>query len=151
MTLTKTPEQERIANSRMIDDFEFAFILGDINRIKNMMHTQGLFFGRQTKASAVGSILQILNSDKAPCQQNNFHINKGFTSNGSEVLEIRTSEFIKFNNNDEPIIRGFGEPEDRSINEVVYRFTFRFKDGKIISIQYPKKNFAQIDQFIEGN
>ena len=151
MTLTKTPEQERIANSRMIDDFEFAFILGDINRIKHMMHNQGLFFGKQTKASAVGSILKILTSDKAPCEQNNYHINRGFTSNGAEVLEIRASEFIKFNDNDEPVIHGFGEPADQSINEVVYRFAFRFKDGKMISIQHPKRIHATIDKFIEGN
>jgi hypothetical protein len=151
MTLTKTPEQERIANSRMIDDFELAFILGDIYRIKYMMHNQGLFFGKQTKASAVGRILKILNSDKAPSEQNNYHINRGFTSNGAEVLEIRASQFMKFNENDEPVILSFGEPADQSINEVVYRFAFGFKDGKMISIQHPKRFHAKIDKFIEGN
>jgi hypothetical protein len=152
MTLTKTHEEEQLANSRIMDDFEFAFILGDILRIRHLLHSKGLFFGRRSKISALAKLGKMISvAGGSPSEKNNLHINKGFTKYGAEVLEIRTSSFMNFNNNDEPILKKFGEPEDKLIEERVYRFTFKFKEGKICSIQIPNDIYPNIDKFIQEN
>lgn len=151
MILTKTHEEEQLANSRIMDDFEFAFILGDILRIRHLLHNKGSFFGKRSKISALARLGRMIKVAGSPSEKNNLHINKGYTKYGAEVLEIRTSNFMKFNENDEPIFKKFGEPEDKLIEERVYRFTFKFKEGKIYSIQIPNDIYANIDKFVQDN
>jgi hypothetical protein len=147
MILTRTHEEDQLTNTRMMDEFEFAFMVADIRRIRKLLHDKGLFFGKRSKSSALALFIDLLQSADSPCEKNNFHINKGFNKYGDEVLEIRTSNSIQFNQNDEPVFKEFGEPEDKALEEKVFRFSFKFREGKIYSIQIPKDIYPSVEKF----
>ena len=78
MILTRTHEEDQLANTRMMDEFEFAFIVEDIRYIRKLLHEKGWFFGKHSKFKALALFIDLFKSAYSPCKKNNLHINKGF-------------------------------------------------------------------------
>ncbi len=134
MSITKTTAAEQIQNSRLMTYFVHAFVANNVDALKGMLHDEGLFMGKYSKAKMAGVFYNIFfGTDKGIQMLFNVNINHGVALNkipGAEVVEIRCSD------EDVPPTK-FGEPAYTKKGERVFRFCFRFKEGKIIDLQCP--------------
>ena len=81
-------------------------------------------------------------------------VNKGISMDdipGEVVLELRCSDFNPFTDDAERLNKEFGEAPYLSINELIYRFAFSFKEEKISSIRIPRKCVSVINKVIQNN
>lgn len=134
ISITKTTAAEQIQNSRLMTYFVHAFVANNVDALKGMLHDDGLFMGKYSKAKMAGVFYNIFfGTDKGIQMLFNVNINHGVALNkipGAEVVEIRCSD------EDVPPAK-FGEPANTKKGERVFRFCFRFKEGKIIDLQCP--------------
>jgi hypothetical protein len=77
MILTKTSEREQAVNSNLIQQFEHAFFTGDVNQLKELLHDQGLFLGKQTKAKTLAIWHKLFNTAEGLVTQHHVYMNHG--------------------------------------------------------------------------
>jgi hypothetical protein len=148
MSITKTTAAEQIQNSRLMTYFVHAFVANNVDALKGMLHDEGVFMGKYSKVKMAGVFYNIFfGSEKGIQMLFNVHINHGVALNkisGAEVVEIR------FCDEDVPVAK-FGEPANTKKGERVFRFCFRFKEGKIIDIQCPTRFVESTDELTANN
>jgi hypothetical protein len=150
MILTKTTKEQQQQNTRILSQFEFAFITCDLDQLKNLLDDQGIYFGR-TKANALAYWNKLFLAPEGLAKYPHAHVNRGYSRYGSEVLEIRMNKTITINHEGIPQFRTFGEEVNRTADERVFRFTFSFREGKICGVQRPREYTADIEKFVELN
>jgi len=151
MILTKTSKREQAVHSNLIQQFEHAFFTGDIHQLKELLHDQGLFLGKQTKAKTLAIWNKLFRSEDGIMLHHHVHVNHGFSRFGLEVLELRLSKSMCLDEEGIPDFRTFGQEANAAIDERVFRFTFAFRDGKISSIQQPTEYTASVEKFVSWN
>jgi hypothetical protein len=151
MILTKISKQEQAANSRTIQQFEHAFITGDIDQLKELLHDQGLFLGRRTKSNAIALWNKQFYSSEGILLHHHVNVNRGFSRYGEEVLELRLNKSLNIDEEVLPHFRSFGQEANHAMDERVFRFTFAFLDGKISSVQQPKEYTSNVENFVSWN
>ena len=149
MILTKTSEKEQKMNSQLIGYFENAYVMKDMDGLRELLHDKGTFFGKQTKTMALAKFNEEFKVEADFFNHLHVHANLGFSRYGKEVLEIRQNTEINLDEEGIPEFRSFGE--EASHTERVTRFTFTFKEGKIFTIERPKIYMKCVKKFQELN
>jgi hypothetical protein len=142
INIIKSSAQERRQYSRMINAFIHAFNGTNVDALESMLHPEGLFLGKYSKKKMAGVFYNMFfGKDDIEYVFFHTHVNKGIALDkipGAEVIEIRIS--------DKQLERTrLGDPPNKSIDERVFRFCFRFHDDMIIEIQTPTKFIEQVD------
>ena len=151
MILTKTSKREQALNSNLIQQFEHAFVTGDTGQLKELLHDQGLFLGKRTKALTLAVWNKLFNTAEGLLTHHHVNVNRGFSRYGEEVLEIRMNKSLCFDEEGIPQFRSFGQEANHAMDERVFRFTFSFKEGKINSVKHPTEYNACVEKFIAWN
>lgn len=150
--ITQTTKEEQEANSRILKYFVFAFTAYDVKAIEEMLHPDGVFFGKYSKAKAAGKFYSFFFGSAGIHELHNMSINTGlsmFPLPGSEVVEIRCSNNDPYSG---PFSRKkFGEKEDSRIGEKVFRFCFEFKDELISRIEISRKYISRDEDKHKNN
>lgn len=145
--------EEQTANSRILKTFTFAFTSNDIRVIEDLLHPDGVYFGKYTREKALGVFFKYFFGENGIDKLFNVHINKGWSIYplpGSEVLEFRCADGDPFSG--DPFQRKrFGQPQDNSIGERVFRFCFEFKDELISRVEISRKFIGQDDAIKDKN
>ena len=153
-TIVKVSEDEKLQNTNLLRVFSNAFAANDIVNIQNMLHDQGVYFGKMNKMKAIGYFYKLFFAEDGVHSKFNIDINRGFALghfSGQEVLEFRWSDFDPFINPPTEIMKPFGTKENKAINEKIIRFAFSFKEGKIYSISIPDKFIDTLGDLIVNN
>ncbi len=147
-TILKASGNEQKQNTKLLNCFMHAFIANDVNSIENMLHDDGLYFGKYSKSKVAGYFYKLFFNEK-----NGIHdlfdvnVNKGIALNkipGSEVLEVRLCNQFKAKSK-------FGSIQDIFIDERVFRYCFLFKDDLIFDIQIPTRFIEKADDLKASN
>ena len=153
-TIVKVSEDEKLQNTNLLRVFSNAFAANDIVNIQNMLHDQGVYFGKMNKMKAIGYFHKLFFAENGIHGKFKIDINRGFALghfSGKEVLEFRWSDFDLFINPPNEITEPFGTKENKNINEKIIRFVFSFKDGKIFTISIPDKFTVSISNLFINN
>ena len=59
MSITKTTAAEQIQNSRLMTYFVHAFVANNVDALNGMLHDDGLFMGKYSKAKMAGVFYNI--------------------------------------------------------------------------------------------
>ena len=148
-------EKELKENNRVKDKFKEAFSMRDIGLMKEILHDEGVFFGRWNKGRCVNQLC-------ATYHPGNFiegfigeQVNEGVSldSNPNELtLEFRFYDFDAFMRSEHPDDEvNFQDPPRQRLSEIMFHFTLRFKEGKIYGIRRPKKVIADVKKLMAEN
>ncbi len=154
MTIIRTTERQQKENSKLMQDFSHAFVSNDLSLLQELLHKDGIFMGRFTKAKALGYFHKLFFGEEGIADYQHAYFNKGIaldSSCGAEVMEIRCDKKIHFRKNGLPYFAAFGEMQDIFSDERVFRFTFEFLDGQISAIRIPKKHIEKVDRLVMEN
>ena len=147
-------EEEQEFNSRLLSTFETMFSANAFNKLKGILHPEGTYFGKMNREKACGHFYNIFFGKDGCSEKFNMEVNKGISMDhipGEVVLELRCSDFNPFTDDAEKLNKEFGEAPDLSINELIYRFAFSFKEEKISSIRIPRKCVSVINNIVQNN
>lgn len=147
-----TTREERHTNSRTLKYFTFAFTSHDVNSICEMLHPDGVFFGKYTKERAAGIFYAFFFGKEGIHELHSIYINRGWSLSplpGSEVVEFRCSDGDPFLGLEAR--KKLGAPQDNPIGEKVLRFCFEFKDDKISRIEFSKRIIEQDEKNFKNN
>lgn len=142
----RVSETEQFNNSKLLERFSIAFSANDPKSIREMLHPDGVFFGKYNNIKAAGCFYSIFFGEKGISELHHMTIRTGFTLDhlaGEVVLEFRSSNFDPFVDNSEDYSPRFGDKAYMSYEEVVYQFAFGFSGNKIISIRKPLKSISK--------
>lgn len=145
-SIFRVSETEQFNNSKLLESFSLAFAANDPKSIKEMLHQDGVFFGKYNYEKAAGCFYSIFFGEKGICSLYHMIIRTGFTLDhfaGEIVLEFRSSNYDPFADNPENYSPHFGDKANKTYEEVVYQFAFGFSGNKIISIRKPLKSIAK--------
>ena len=151
----KFTEREVNKNSSIINDFAHAFSSFDVEDLMSLLHENGCFFNGYNKGRTYGIFRKMIHGANGIKSRNCMQFNRGISLTifpGQEVLEIRCyNEDLDFYSGKNHVIRTFGQPADPSIQEIVYRFVFRFQDFKIIEIKMATRSIENVEKLIIKN
>jgi len=150
----KISKNEQEANANILKAFAFAYASKDVQNIKNLLHSYGRYFGKMNKEMALGYFFGIFNGPNGI--KNKYHIveNEGVSCDhlpDEMVLEIRCSDWDPFSGEIPWRSKKFGDAVDHEMKEVIHRFAFSFKEGKIFTIRKPHKAIGLGNPVIELN
>ena len=152
----KFTETEVNMNSTILTRFSHAFSSFDVSELMDLLHENGHFFNGYNKGRAQGIFRKIFHGADGIQSRNCIQINRGISLSifpGQEVLEIRcfndsSTSFFETN----PISsRKFGQAVDPTLEEVVFRFVFRFQDYKIIELKLATASIEHVEKLILKN
>jgi hypothetical protein len=149
MIRTQTTEKDQKLHSQLIMEFEHTYIMGDFEAMREILHDKGTFLGGLTKWMVLAKFRKEFNGEEFPSDFLHVNVNKGYSRFGKEVIEIRRNSEIEVDDEHMPVFRSFGEPPRPT--ERVHRFTFTFKDKKIVGIQHPREYRACIAPLLKWN
>ena len=150
----KISKNEQESNANILKAFAFAYASKDVQNIKNLLHTFGRYFGKMNKEMAAGYFFGIFNGPNGI--KDKYHIveNEGVSCDhlpGEMVLEIRCSDRDPFSGEIPWRSKKFGDAVDHEMKEVIHRFAFSFKEGKIFTIRKPHEAIGLGNPVIELN
>lgn len=153
VTISRISEKEQQENSLLLMEFFYAFSSGVLYKLEQLLHDDGVFFGKFGKQKTISILYKLLHDEKRLVHAHFSYQNQGFSTDlrmGEPVLEMRFIPEYPFD--DENYERSnFGEAPNLSFNETVIRMAIGFKDKQIFSIRYPKKVKACLKEVMERN
>lgn len=147
-------EEEQQFNTRLLSTFETMFSANSFNKLKDILHSKGTYFGKMNREKACGLFFTIFFGKDGCNEKFHMEVNKGISMDhipGEVVLELRCSDFNPFTDDADRLNKEFGEAPDSSINEIIHRFAFSFKDEKIFSVRIPGKCIPDSSSLIYNN
>jgi hypothetical protein len=148
-------ERQIRKNEDLLNDFQFAFLTQSIKRISTLLDPKGTFFGKANIHFGKSKIHQLLQFDDFEERHFSHMCSRGFSLDdepGQTVLEFRFPVLDETNFSAYEMDRDhFGEDPDPAFNEIVLRFAFTLKNGKIHQIRIPSKVTQSLEQFVNEN
>ena len=152
--ILRVSELEQLLNTRLLTKFQYVFSANDCSSLIEILHPNGIFFGKMNCDKACGYFHNIFFGKNGISEKFHTEINTGISLDhypGEFVMELRCSCYDPFTDSITSVKKTFGEKPDPLINESVYRFAFSFKDEKIFTIRIPGKCISDPKPFIENN
>jgi hypothetical protein len=148
--------EELVLNNQAKEAFKVAFLMQDIKKLKEILHNEGVFFGRWNKGKCLNRLCATYHPGKYIESYIGEEVNEGlsFDLNPNELtLEFRFFDFDPlFNSEQFPDVQTkFQDPIREELKEIRFYFTLRFKEGKIVSIRRPKKVIADVTKLMAEN
>ena len=138
----KTTNRERVINSFLSKSFIETIRYKKFEKLKDLLHDQGVYFQSKNKSEAILHLENLINLKASG--KFNVYTNHGLTMDldfVNEVIEIRfidcINAFLYQDNYFNTKAPKFGSNPNKKIREVLFRFCFEFKDGKIYKISTP--------------
>lgn len=132
--ISKASNNELQKNSQALEFLIFSFINPSVLGVKNVLHENGNFFGKN-KTLFLARIHKIFTNLAE--ESYSLQINRGISLGvfpGAEVIEIRYSIGSEFQKPEKTKLLG----ETKSNNEIILRFSATFSDDKIYLLRNPK-------------
>ena len=152
--ISRVTELEQLVNTRLLTSFQFHFSSNDFYNLREILHPNGVYFGKMNREKACGYFHNIFFGKGGTSEKFHMEINTGIAMDrypGEFVMELRCSCYDPFTDRITSVKKTFGEKPDPHIDESVYRFAFSFKDEKIFTIRIPGKCISDPKPFIENN
>jgi hypothetical protein len=152
--ITHISETDKIVSQRLLDTFKTIFSSTNFSHLKDILHNEGVFFGKMNRDKACGYFYNLFFNEGGTSEKFHIQFLRGITLDryaGENVLEIRCSEFDPFTFDYAVINKKFGDELDLTINESIFRFAFSFKDDQIYTIRIPGKCTADLKNLIKNN
>jgi len=148
--------EELVLNNQAKEDFKVAFSMQDNRKLKELLHDEGIFFGKWNKGKCVNRLCATYHPGKFIESFIGEEVNEGFSYdlNPNELtLEFRFFDFDPlFQSENFPDVQTkFQDPIRRELKEIKFYFSLRFKEGKIVSIRRPKKVIADVTKIMAEN
>jgi hypothetical protein len=152
--ISRVTELEQLVNTRLLTSFQFHFSSNDCYNLREILHPNGVFFGKMNREKACGYFHNIFYGKGGTSEKFHMEINTGIALDrypGEFVMEIRCSSYDPFTDDIAMVKKPFGANPDPKIHESVFRFAFSFKQDKIYTIRIPGKCISDPKPFIENN
>jgi len=122
--------------------------------MEDLLHEKGIFFNRMNKIKVLAYLHKCFN--QVSSIEKGFHIEiiEGYSFDYfpcEPVLEFRYPDFNPFEDNIDQFKSQLGSKENDTRNEIVFRFAFDFRDGKIYKIRRPSLCAESLDRYIRMN
>ena len=148
--------EELVLNNQAKEAFKVAFLMQDIKKLKEILHNEGVFFGRWNKGKCLNRLCATYHPGKYIESYIGEEVNEGlsFDLNPNELtLEFRFFDFDPlFNSEQFPDVQTkFQDPIREELKEIRFYIALRFKEGKIVSIRRPKKVIADVTKLMAEN
>ena len=148
--------EELVLNNQAKEAFKVAFSMQDNRKLKELLHDEGVFFGKWNKGKCINRLFATYHPGKYIESYIGEDINEGFSfdlSPNELTLEFRYFDFDPlFNSEDFPdVTTKFQDPVREELKEIRFYLTLHFKEGKILSIRRPKKVIADVTKLMAEN
>lgn len=151
--LSKITREEQKKNEHTLNQFRYSFLAGNFEQLEEILDDKGVFFKGVNKKRALAHFHKFLFSEKHIGDRLWPEFKDGYSMDefpGEHVIEFRFMETDPFTHPNVGEFE-FGEAPRKEFNELVVRFAFQFKKGKIIRLRFPKKVIQSIETFINQN
>jgi hypothetical protein len=134
-------------NTMVLNHFTEAFSASDVKTIRELLHPEGVFFGRYSRDRVVGQFHNLFYGEAIRLEDYGFVRYRS----GIALTDIPGAEMVEIRCGKKPIKTNFGDPPCTLNGERVIRLCFLFKDGKIFSMKVPKKFTTRKDPSLPQN
>jgi hypothetical protein len=151
--ISKITTEEQKKNEYALNQFRYSFLSGNFEQMEELMDNKGVFFKGMNKKRALAHFHKFLFSEHNLDKRLWPEFKDGYSLDefpGEHVIEFRFMEADPFSFPDVDKFE-FGEAPRKEFKELVIRLAFRFQNGKIIRLRFPKRVIKSIETFIHQN
>ncbi|MFM6935172.1 MAG: hypothetical protein ACKOXP_06985 [Flavobacteriales bacterium] len=151
--LSKLTRDEQKKNEHALNQFRYSFLAGNFEQLEELLDDKSIYFKGMNKKRALAHFHKFLFSEQKIGNRLWPEFKDGFSMDefpGEHVIEFRFMETDPFTHPDVDKFE-FGDAPRKEFNELVIRLAFRFSDGKIVGLRFPKKVVKSIDLFMLQN
>jgi hypothetical protein len=151
--ISKITTEEQKNNEYALNQFRYSFLAGNFEQMEELMDNKGVFFNRMNKKRALAHFHKFLFTEHNIGKRLWPEFKDGYSMDefpGEHVIEFRFMEADPFSFPDVDKFE-FGEAPRKEFKELVVRLAFRFHNGKIIGLRFPKRVVKSIESFILQN
>ena len=151
--ISKISTEEKKKNEYALNQFRYSFLAGNFEQLEELLHPKGKFFNGMNKTRALARFHKFLYSGERITQKMWTEFKDGYSLDenpGEHVIEFRYMEIDPFTNPEVDQFE-FGSAPRKAYQEIVIRFAFCFRNGKIVRLRIPKKVIANIQHLVNQN
>ncbi|MFM1947730.1 MAG: hypothetical protein RL207_2013 [Bacteroidota bacterium] len=151
--ISKITTEEQKKNEYALNQFRYSFLAGNFEQMEELMDAKGVFFKGMNKTRALAHFHKFLFSEHGIDKRLWPEFKDGYSMDefpGEHVIEFRLMETDPFTHPNVDKFE-FGEAPRKEFKELVIRLAFRFQNGKIIGLRFPKRVVKSIETFTYQN